>query len=283
MIGDRQDSAGRWRAAGLTTVSGLSLHTGAAAATGLFALATPATVAWVRLTVAACLSIAWRRPRPSTCTAARTKIALGYGFATAGMNISVYEAIERIPLGTATAIEFCGPVVVGAVFCRSWRGGLAVVVAAAGVLTISQQLVADTVDGVLFAVAAALCYGIKIVLTGKLAASTNTFDDLALAFLFASAALTPLFLVPSLGVWSTPASAALVIVVGALSTVIPYALEQYSVRLVGPGGLAVMLALMPATATLVGAVALHQIPTIQQGAGIVLVMLAVVLRTTDTR
>src|SRR5690606_2664206 len=79
-----------------------------------------------RISVRRCLGaaivlLAWRRP-PRAAWRGRSLVLAGtFGTVTAGMNVVFYEAIARLPLGTAVAIEFAGPVTVAAVGSRRLR------------------------------------------------------------------------------------------------------------------------------------------------------------------
>ena len=97
------------------------MYVGAAIAVGLFDRLSPAAVALLRLVGAALLLIAWRRPGRAAWRGRRLARATAFGVATAGMNLAFYEAIARLPLGTAVAIEFCGPVAVAALASRRPR------------------------------------------------------------------------------------------------------------------------------------------------------------------
>src|SRR4051812_7680444 len=101
------------------------MYAGAAIAYDLFDELPPQTVAWLRCCGAALVLAAVVRPwrRRDAWTAATLRIAGAFGIATALMNTSFYLAIDRMPLGTAVAIEFAGPVTVAALTMRSRRGG----------------------------------------------------------------------------------------------------------------------------------------------------------------
>src|SRR4051794_4329695 len=116
----------------LFVLSGISMYAGAAVAVGLFGHATPAGVAWLRCLGAAVVLRAWRRPPRAAWRGRRLLLAIVFGVVTAGMNVLFYEAIARLPLGTAVAMEFAGPVVVAALGSRTLRDVLAVLLVATG-------------------------------------------------------------------------------------------------------------------------------------------------------
>jgi inner membrane transporter RhtA len=268
----------------LFVVGGLSMYVGAALAVGLFDRLSPAAVAVLRMLGAAVVLIAWRRPDRSAWHGVRLWRAVAFGLATAFMNITFYEAIARLPLGTAVAIEFCGPVAVAAVASRRPRDVGAVLLAAAGVLLIADVRWSGSGSGVLWALGAATLWAAYIVLGKRLAAGGTGLDDMAVGFAVAAVLLSPLVVVGTpdpLGVLTDPSVLLLAIGLGVLASVVPYVLDQVVLRRVGQARFAVLLALLPATATVVGLVGLAQVPTLAEAAGIAAVVAAVAVRSRD--
>ncbi|MEK8226324.1 hypothetical protein NKG05_10050 [Oerskovia sp. M15] len=113
--------AGRIPPPALFVVSGLTQYLGAAIAVGLFVVVGAPEVAWLRIVVAALLLLAWRRPWRQRWTRRSLVWAVVFGIALATMNVSFYVAIDHLPLGSAVAIEFIGPVAVAAATGRGWR------------------------------------------------------------------------------------------------------------------------------------------------------------------
>ena len=95
------------------------MYLGAAVAVWLFAEINPASVAWLRQLGAAIVLLAWRRPARAAWRGRTFWLAAAFGLVTAAMNLAIYEAIARLPLGTAVALEFAGPVAVAAVGSRT--------------------------------------------------------------------------------------------------------------------------------------------------------------------
>jgi inner membrane transporter RhtA len=132
-------------------------------------------------------------------------------------------------------------------------------------------------------VAAAL-WAAYIVLGARVARAGNGVDDMAVGFAVAAVMLSPVLLIGVPGGPATlfePAVLVLGLGVGVLSSVVPYALDQVVLRRVGRGRFAVLLALLPATATVVGLLALAQVPTPGEALGIAAVVGAVALRSRD--
>jgi inner membrane transporter RhtA len=268
----------------LFVVGALSMYVGAALAVGLFTRLSPSAVAMLRMIGAAAVLLAWRRPARSAWRGPRSGQAVALGLATALMNVTFYEAIARLPLGTAVAIEFCGPVAVAAVASRGARDLGAVVLAAVGVLLIADVRWSGGPAGVLWALGAAALWATYILLSKRVARSGNGLDDLAVGFTVAAVALSPLLVLggpAGPGAVLDPVVLVLGLGVGVLASVVPYVLDQVVLRRLGRARFAVLLALLPATATVVGLVGLGQIPGIQEAVGIAAVILAVALRSRE--
>jgi inner membrane transporter RhtA len=262
----------------------LSMYVGAALAVGLFGRLAPASVAVLRILGAAAVLLVWRRPPAAAWRGPRALRAVAFGLATAGMNIAFYEAIARLPLGTAVAVEFCGPVAVAAVASRRPRDIAAVVLAAAGVALIADVRWSGSPSGVLWALGAAALWAAYIVLGKRVAGAGNGLDDMAVGFTVAAVVLSPVLLLGGpggLAALTDPLVVLLAVGVGVLSSVVPYVIDQIVLRRLGQARFAVLLALLPATATIVGLVALAQIPNLLEGVGIAAVVAAVALRSRE--
>lgn len=268
----------------LFVVGALSMYVGAALAVGLFDRLAPSAVAVLRLIGAAAVLLAWRRPPAAAWRGRRLVRATAFGLATGLMNLAFYEAIARLPLGTAVAIEFCGPVAVAAVASRRPRDVGAVLLAAVGVLLIADVRWSGAPWGVVWALAAASMWAAYILLGARVATVGNGIDDMAVGFGAAAVLLSPALLIGNPGGVATlvdPVVLGLGAGLGVLSSVVPYVLDQVVLRRVGTARFAVLLALLPATATIVGLVLLAQLPGPAEAVGIAAVVAAVALRSRD--
>ena len=271
----------------LFVVGALSQYLGAAIGVFLFETTNPATVAWLRAAGAAAVLLAWRRPWRRRWTARMVVAATAFGVVTLGMNVAFYEAIARIPLGTAVAIEFAGPVAVATAGSRRARDFLGVVLVAGGVYLLAG--VEPDVDwaGVGFALLAAALWAGYILLGKWVADAGDGVDSLAIGLATASVIAAPPLLGVQLAgdasVFADPRTWLLGVGVGVLSSAIPYALDQRVLARIGRERFALLLALLPATAAVVGAVVLAQSPTVGEVAGIALVMLALAVTARPIR
>lgn len=270
-----------WSVPAFFILGAISQYIGAAVGVFLFETTDPAAVAWLRAASAALVLIAWRRPWRLAWTRRGIAVAGGFGLVTVGMNVAFFEAIARIPLGTAVAIEFLGPVAVAAFGSRRPRDLLAVLLVAAGVaLLAGVQAGADALGIVCALIAAGLWAG--YILLGKRVADAGAgLDSLAVGMAAAAAVLAvPLLtgqFLDDAGVFAEPRTWLFGLGVGVLSTAVPYALDQFVLTRISRARFALLLALLPATAAVVGAVVLHQVPTPAEIAGIALVMVAVTM------
>ena len=271
----------RLPAQALFVLGAISQYVGAALAVLLFAVVPAAGVAWLRVVAAAVVLVAWRRPWQATWTAARLRLTAAFGVALALMNLAFYLAIDRLPLGTAVAIEFVGPIAVAALGSRTRRDVLALALAVAGVLALADVHLAGSPAGFAFAVAAGAFWAAYIVLGHRVAADPGLRprDGLALAMAIGALGLAPFLVVSAVPALVDPLLLAACLGVGVASSVVPYALEQIAMRRLARARFALLLALLPATATVIGAIVLAQIPGLVESAGILLIVVAASLRS----
>ena len=195
------------------------------------------------------------------------------------MNSSFYEAIARLPLGTAVSIEFAGPVAVAVLRGRGWAPRVAALLALAGVacigglgLDLSQGRVRA---GLAWILAAAFAWALYIVLGQRVASTRSGVTNLALGCFFGAVLFAPV-LGPGASVALTDSCLfAAVVGVGLLSTVVPYSLEALALTRLPAATFALFTALLPASSAVVGALMLRQVPAPAELAGLVLVSVAV--------
>ena len=267
----------------LFLVNAVSQYAGASLAVRAFAAMPAAGVAWVRVLTGAVVLGAWRRPWRGLRgqTAVPLLLLAAFGIVLAAMNLTFYLAIQRLPLGTAVAIEFIGPILVAAIAARGPRNLAALVVAVAGVATLSRISVSGSPVGVLYAIAAGVLWALYIILAHQVARRGLGTTGLAAAMAVGAVAIAPLAAAPALE--SAGHGAVLLLAVGAglLSSALPYVLDQLLLRRFSRGAFALLLSLLPATATVMGLVLLRQVPQPLEILGIGLVVAAVLLRTPE--
>lgn len=261
----------------LLVLGAVSQYAGASIAVLMFDAASPPTVAWLRVLVAGLALSAWRRPWQRAWSRERLVLAASFGVVIVLMNAAFYLAIRGLPLGTVVAIEFVGPVAVAAAGSRRRRdlAGLAALIAGVGLL--SGVHLAGDLAGVAWALAAGVLWAGYIVLGHRVAAAAElrAQDGLAAALVFGALLFAPLFAWRAGRVYDDAGLVGRAIAVGLASSVVPYALEQLAMRRLPRHRFAVMLALLPATATVMGAIVLGQVPGVGDGIGIAFVIGAI--------
>jgi inner membrane transporter RhtA len=256
-------------------VSAIFHYLGPSFAVLLFARVDPLGVAWLRVASAGAAFALWRRP----WHALRTRLVIAFGVVLAVMNACFYIAIDRLPLGTVAAIEFLPVIVLAALGVRTARNLAALVLAVAGVYALVDVRLQGEPVGVAFAFANALLFSAYIVLAHRVARTSAPIDGLAAGMLIATVAVTPIGLASAAPALLDPVAIVAGIGVGLASSVIPYVADQLAMARLSRAGYALMVSLLPATATVIGLVVLAQVPTPLEAAGVALVVAAMMLRS----
>ena len=261
-------------------VSAIFHYLGPAFAVLLFVRVEVLGVAWLRIASAAVIFALWRRPwRTWRHMDSGTKqLLLAWGGTLAVMNSCFYLAIDRLPLGTVAAIEFLPVIALAAVAARTRRNVIALVLAVAGVYLVTDVRLVIEPKGVAFAAANALLFALYIVLGHRVASSGQVkgIDGLALSMLIAAVIALPLAwqAAPAL---TDPVAMAAAIGVGISSSVIPYVCDQLAMARLARATYSLMVALLPATATIIGVIVLTQVPAASEVLGVALVIVGVAI------
>jgi inner membrane transporter RhtA len=262
-------------------VSAVCHYLGPGLAVLLFAAIPPLGVAFLRIAAAALVFVLWRRPWRAFRTFSRGQKVnvIGLGLTLAAMNVTFYLAIAELPLATVGAIEFLGPIALAAAGLRSKRNTVALALAVAGVVFLTQVRFAGTPVGYLFAFANCALFVLYIVLGHRIAAEggASGIDRLAAAMLIATVAAFPFGLGDIGPALRDPLLLAAGIGVGIVSSVIPYVCDQLAMARLPRATFALLLSLLPATAAAIGILLLDQIPTSREVLGIALVIGGVAL------
>jgi inner membrane transporter RhtA len=243
--------------AGLALASMLCVQLGLAASVGLIDLVGAQGAAWLRLAWAGVLLLAIVRPRLSQFSGPALRAGIALGVVTAGVTMLFMAAIERLPLGTASALEFLGPLGVaawrGRGAARTWSG-----LAAVGVLLLTQPWTGEAdVLGVAFALGAAMCWAAYILLTQRVGDEVAGIAGLAISMPVAALVAT---LVAGPGVFSRLTPEILVVGLGLaiLLPVVPFAFELLALRRLTTAAFGTLMSLEPAIAMVIGYLVLQQ-------------------------
>lgn len=240
-------------------------------------------VAWFRIASAALVFAPWTKPWRTIREAdSRTRLLLiGLGACLAVMNLAFYLALGRLPMSLVAAMEFVGTIGVALYGLRTGRNLAALLLALFGVfLLIDVKWSSDPLGLAWAALNAALFVG-YIVLGHRVSEDgagrgvERLGAAMALAFLF----ILPVGLAQAVAAFGSATLVLAGIGVGICSSVIPYVCDQFAMSRLPRASFALMLALLPATATIIGAVVLAQIPGPRDIAGILLVMAGIAMHT----
>jgi len=206
-------------------------------------------------------------------------LLLAWGAVLALMNCSFYIAIDRLPLGTVAAIEFLPVIALAALGARTLRNGLALGLAVPGVYLLTDVQLAGEPLGVAVAFVNAALFALYIVLGHRVAqrGAGGGIDGLGASMLIAMVVVTPMAGWAAVPAFTDPIALLAGAGVGISSSVIPYVCDQLAMARLTRAAYALMVALLPATATVIGIAVLGQVPTAIEVAGVTLVVAGVAL------
>lgn len=251
------------------------VQVGAALSVDLFDELGVAGTAWLRLVWAAAILLALTRPPLRTMDPVARRAAIALGAATGLMTLAYFGAVDRLPLGTATALEFLGPLGVAVTRRGAGRAGVLLpAVAAIGVLALTEPW-SGRADGlgVGFALLAACGWATYIILTQRVGDVLPGLSGLALSFLVAAVVIAPFGLADTASRLDPSAvlrSAGLALIMPLL----PFALEMIALRRLNTASFGTLMCLEPAIGTAAGLALLDQEPRVLGVLGVLLVIAA---------
>lgn len=261
-----------------------SVQFGATAATRLFDRVGPVGAVSLRLAFAAAVLLAVCRPRVRHLGTGDWALVTGFGVALAGMNMLIYEAIARIPLGAAVTIEVLGPLVLSVAVSRRASSWLWAALALGGVVLLGRSgLTGLTLSGAAFALGAAAMWAAYIVASQRAGGRFAQLDGLALAMAIGAVLAAPFGFAQGGSAMLDPAVLAFGAAVALLSSLVPYSLELLALRRLPASAFAVLMSLAPAVATVAGFVALGQEITPLSALAIAMVVVAGIGAVRSTR
>src|SRR4051794_10674954 len=257
-------------------VSAVFHYLGPAFAVLLFARADVLGVAWLRIASAALVFALWRRPWRALRRLDRDgrRLLAYWGAVLAVMNCCFYLSIDRLPLGTVAAIEFLPVIALAALGARTARNAAALLLAVAGVYLLTDVVLEGEPLGVALAFANAVLFALYIVLAHRVAQddAISGIDGLGASMLIAAVVVTPLGGWEAAPAFLDPVALLAGVGVGLSSSVIPYVTDQLAMARLPRATYALMVSLLPATATVIGVVVLAQVPSASELLGVALVV-----------
>lgn len=259
---------------GLAVAAMLSVQLGSALSVHLIATVGPAGTAWLRLSAGAVIFVAIARPPLRQVRRRDLPTLVGLGITTGLVTIAFLSSIERIPLGTAVAVEFLGPLTVAALRSHTSRALIWPAVALVGVVLLTRPWRGEVNGaGLAFAGLAAVGWATYILLTQRIGERFSGSTGLSLTVPVAAVTAAAVGIPQAAGhltLGIVAAAAGLAV----LLPVLPFALELHALRQMTPAAFGTLMALEPAIGLLLGLVVLRQQPSLVQLVGILLVVLA---------
>jgi inner membrane transporter RhtA len=250
-----------------------SVQFGSAVATKLFGSVGPGGAVLLRLLTASIVLCALARPSPAGRSRRQYALALLFGLVLAAMNMTFYQALQRIPLGIAVTLEFVGPLGVAVLGSRRRLDLAWAALAIAGILALTHGDAHGLNPlGVILALVAGGCWGAYILVNARVGQAFSDMSGLALAMCVATIVSLPIGISEGGTHLLSLRSLAIGASVGILSSAIPYSLEVEALRRIATHVFGVLMSLEPAVAALAGFILLGQGLNVRELGGMALVV-----------
>ena len=247
---------------GLVLLSIFSVQIGAAIAKSLFDSLGPGGTVFLRIAFAAVVLLILWRPRLSGYSRGDYLVATVFGLTLVGMNFSIYQAFDRVPLGVAVTLEFVGPLGVAIAGSRRALDFLWALLAAAGILLLAPLGVLGEADldplGVAFALLAGSFWAAYILLSARTGQRFPGNTGLVFALCVGTVVLLPVGISSAGYALLDPRLLLSGLGVALLSSAIPYSLELEALRKLPARVFGVLMSVEPAVAALAGFVVLGE-------------------------
>jgi inner membrane transporter RhtA len=258
-LGERAAPAGGLLPLLALAASLISQNLGAAIAKGLFPVVGVDGMAALRIGLSALLLLGFWRPWRHALARRDVGNLVVYGAMLGGMNLCIYHAFGRIPIGIATAIEVTGPLAVVLAASRRWRDVGWVALALLG-LALLLPLASDApLDplGILFAFGAAVTWALYIVF-GKRVSTLANGQAVSLGMGVAALLAVPLGVAHAGAAMWAPQALAAGLGVALLSSAVPYSLEMAALRRMPRHVFGILVSATPAVGAACGALVLGE-------------------------
>jgi inner membrane transporter RhtA len=251
-----------------------SVQLGAALSVSLIDVVGPAGTSWLRLTMGACIFVAIARPPLRQVRRQDVAVIVALGVATGLVTTAFLAAIARIPLGTAVAIEFLGPLTLATVRAPNRRLLVWPALALVGVVLMTRPWVGETnAAGIGFAALSAVGWATYIALTQQVGDRFSGISGLSMTIPIAALTAAVVGVPQAIGHLDLGVVAA-ALGLALLMPVLPFALELLALRHMTSTAFGTLMALEPAFGLVMGVLLLHQVPAPVQVAGLALVVVA---------
>ncbi|GAA4524367.1 MULTISPECIES: EamA family transporter [Nonomuraea] len=261
---------------GLVLLAIFSVQLGAGFAKQLFTALPPSAVVFLRIAMGALIIGAVARPRLKGMAWRDWAVGIGFGVTLALMNLTFYEALARLPMGVAVAIEFLGPLGVAVAASRRRLDLVWVGLAGTGVVLLAPwgESASASWVGIAFALAAGACWAAYILLSAAAGSRFPGTTGLAFAMVVSAVVVAPVGVVSGGADLLQPELLMIGLGVGLLSSVIPYSLELNALRRMPKHVFGILMSLEPAAAALIGVLVLSEVLHVQQWVAVVCIVAA---------
>jgi inner membrane transporter RhtA len=244
----------------LVLASIASVQSGSALATSLFDSVGPAGAVFLRAGFGALALVALTRAAPLRRREWPHRDVLLLGASVAAVNLFFYAALDRLPLGITVTLEFVGPLGVALAGSRRWRDALWALLAAIGIVLLSDGTGGKEIDplGVVLALTAGLFWAAYIVQSTRVGRLEPGIGGATMAAVISTVLVLPLGIAQGGGELFQPSVLLAGAAVGVLSTAIPYTFEIEALRRMPQAVFGVLMSLEPAVAAAIGFLALSQ-------------------------
>ncbi|HVS76334.1 MAG TPA: EamA family transporter [Steroidobacteraceae bacterium] len=260
----------------------ISVQSGASIAKTLFTRAGPSGTVALRVGFGTLILCAALRPWRARISARSWLAVAVYGIALGTMNLLFYQALSRLPLGVAVALEFTGPLAVALLFSRRAIDFFWVLLAVAGLSILLPVIhVERDIDpsGALYALGAGGCWALYIV-SGQKVGMLHGAQSVALGSLVSAALVLPIGILNAPPSFFSPSVVLPGVAVAVLSTVLPYSLDMVALTRLPTRTFGVLMSIEPAIAALLGLLFLGEKLSAAQCIAIALIIVASIGVTT---
>lgn len=267
---------GGGRTTGIATALGgaLSNQFGAASGSLAFPVIGPVGVVAVRQVIAALILLPVVRPRIQELTRAQWWPVLLLAVVFGTMNLTLYLAIDRIGLGLAVTLEFCGPLAVALLSSRTRNSALCALIAGGGVIAITRPQPTTDYLGIGLGLIAACSWAAYILLNRIIGHRIPGIQGTATATGISATLFLPI------GAWmlirTGPDASTLLYAVGAgvLASTVPFVADLIALRRIPANLFGILMSINPVLAALIGAILLHEELGAVEWIGIALIVTA---------
>ncbi|CCQ17970.1 EamA family protein [Rhodococcus sp. AW25M09] len=264
------------RTSGIAAALGgaVSNQLGAASGSLAFPVIGPVGVVAVRQLVAAAILLPVVRPRVRSLTRAQWWPVLLLALVFGSMNLTLYLSIERIGLGLAVTLEFCGPLAVALLGSRTRTTAICALIAAAGVIAISRPQPTTDYVGIGLGLVAACSWAAYILLNRTIGSRIPGIQGTATATGVSAVLFLPI------GAWilfsTRPDASTVLYAVGAgvLASAVPFVADVFALRRIPANLFGILMSLNPVLAAVIGAILLHEELGTIESVGIALIITA---------